>query len=194
MSEEVVTTAEESQKPVAPVEGFAPAEATPEAEDVATWKKRLAGKDQALTAAQKALESLKTEAENLKRWKAEQEQASMSEFEKAQVKLAALESELNQTKEYARMERIRASAPTYAQFIADTAGLDEEARAVAFEKFLADTKRQQDEEKGISSDAVTNVVSKPTTNTRKDAAPAGKRTIADIEAELRKLGNPFLGM
>jgi hypothetical protein len=193
MSEEVVATTEESQKPVAPVEGAA-AEATPEVEDVATWKKRLAGKDQALTAAQKALEVIKTEAENLKRWKAEQEQANMSEFEKAQVKLATLEAELNQTKEYARMERIRASAPSYAQFIADTAGLDEEARAVSFEKFLANTKREQDEEKGVVSDGSSNVVSKPTTNTRKDAAPAGKRTVADIEEELKKLGNPFLGM
>lgn len=193
MSEEVVATTEESQKPVAPVEGAA-VEATPDVEDVATWKKRLAGKDQALTAAQKALEVVKTEAENLKRWKAEQEQANMSEFEKAQVKLATLEAELNQTKEYARMDRIRASAPSYAQFIADTAGLDEEARAVSFEKFLADIKNKQDEEKGISSDAGTNVVSKPTLNTRKDSTPVGKRTVADIEEELKKLGNPFLGM
>lgn len=193
MSEEVVAITEESPKAAAPVEG-AVVEATPDVEDVATWKKRLAGKDQALTAAQKALEVVKTESENLKRWKAEQEQANMSEFEKAQVKLATLEAELNQTKEYARMERIRLAAPTYAQFIADTAGFDEETRAVAFEKFLADTKRKQNEDEGTVSDSVSNVVSKPTPNTRKDSIPAGKRTIADIEEELKKLGNPFLGM
>lgn len=193
MSEEVVAITEESPKVTAPIEG-AVVEATPDVEDVATWKKRLAGKDQALTAAQKALEVIKTESENLKRWKAEQEQANMSEFEKAQVKLATLEAELNQTKEYARMERIRLAAPTYAQFIADTAGFDEEARAVAFERFLADTKRKQNEDDGIVSDNVSNVVSKPTLNTRKDSVPAGKRTIADIEEELKKLGNPFIGM
>lgn len=188
MAEEVVTTTEESQKTAPaqePVES-----ATNEVEDVATWKKRLAGKDQALTAAKKELETLKSEADNLKRWKAEQEQANMSEFEKAQARLAALESELNQTKEYARQERIRASAPNYAQFLADTAGLSEEARAVAFEGFLASVKKAQDAERGVPSD--TTVV--PSANTRKDAAAPVRKTVADIEEELKKLGNPFFGM
>jgi hypothetical protein len=114
----------------------------------------------------------------------------MSEFEKAQARLAALESELNQTKEYARQERIRASAPNYAQFLADTAGLSEEARAVAFEGYLASIKKEQAVERGIPSDAST----VPSVNTRKDAAPAGKRTVDDIVAELKKLGNPFADM
>jgi hypothetical protein len=190
MAEEVVTTAEESQKPVAPVEGAVVADATPEAEDVATWKKRLAGKDQALTAAKKELDTLKSEADSLKRWKAEQEHANMSEFEKAQARLAALESELNQTREDARQERIRSSAPNYAQFLADTAGLSEEARAVAFEGYLKEIKQAQREEKGLPSDETT----RPSVNTRKDAAPAGKRSVEDIVEELKKLGNPFAGM
>jgi hypothetical protein len=188
MAEEVVATTEESQKTAPaqePVES-----ATNEVEDVATWKKRLAGKDQALTAAKKELESLKSEAENLKRWKAEQEHANMSEFEKAQARLAALESELNQTKEYARQERIRSSAPNYAQFLADTAGLSEEARAVAFEGYLASIKKAQTEERGVPSDAVVT----PSANTRKDATGAGKRSVEDIVEELKKLGNPFYGM
>jgi hypothetical protein len=188
MAEEVVTTTEESQK-VAPAQEQVES-ATNEVEDVATWKKRLAGKDQALTAAKKELDSLKSEAENLKRWKAEQEQANMSEFEKAQARLAALESELNQTKEYARQERIRSSAPNYAQFLADTAGLSEEARAVAFEGFLSSVKKAQDVEKGVPSDV--NVT--PSANTRKDAPSSTVRTVKDIEAELERLGNPFFGM
>jgi len=188
MAEEVVATTEESQK-TAPAQEPVDA-ATNEVEDVATWKKRLAGKDQALTAAKKELDTLKSEAENLKRWKAEQEHANMSEFEKAQARLAALESELNQTKEYARQERIRASAPNYAQFLADTAGLSEEARAVAFEGYLASIKKEQVAERGIPSDAST----VPSVNTRKDAAPAGKRSVEDIVAELKKLGNPFADM
>lgn len=192
MAEEVVTASTESQDKVAPVEA-APVVATPESEeDVTTWKKRLAGKDQALTAAQKALEAAKAEAEQLKRWKAEQEQSNMSEFEKAQARLAALETELNATKEYARQERIRASAPNYAQFLADTAGLDEEARAVAFEQYLGEVKKANAAEKSApSGDPKVNV---PSVNNRKDSAPVGKRTVADIEDELKKLGNPFFGM
>ena len=188
MAEEVVATTEESQKTAPaqePVES-----ATSEVEDVATWKKRLAGKDQALTAAKKELDTLKSEAENLKRWKAEQEHANMSEFEKSQARLAALESELNQTKENARQERIRSSAPNYAQFLADTAGLSEEARAASFEGYLASIKKDQVAERGNTSDAVT----VPSVNTRKDAAPAGKRTVEDIVEEMKKLGNPFADM
>ena len=189
MAEEVVTAVEESQKPVVPVEGAA-VDATLETEDVATWKKRLAGKDQALTAAKKELDTLKSEAETLKRWKAEKEHANMSEFEKAQARLAALESELNQTKEDARQERIRSSSPNYAQFLADTAGLSDEARGAAFEGYLKEIKQAQREEKGIVSDAP----NRPSVNTRKDSIPAGKRTIEDIVEEMKKLGNPFADM
>lgn len=190
MAEEVVTAVEESQKAVAPVEGAAVADATPETDDVATWKKRLAGKDQALTAAKKELDTLKGESDVLKRWKAEQEHANMSEFEKAQARLAALESELNQTKEDARQERIRSSSPNYAQFLADTAGLSDEARGAAFEGYLKEIKQAQREEKGIVSDAP----NRPSVNTRKDSIPAGKRTIEDIVEEMKKLGNPFADM
>lgn len=192
MADEVVTAPAESQAKVVTPE-VAPVVATPESEeDVATWKKRLAGKDQALTAAQKALETVKSEAEQLKRWKAEQEQSNMSEFEKAQARLAALETELNATKEYARQEKIRSSAPNYAQFLADTAGLPEEARAVAFENYLTEIKKAQAVEKSAPTDSPK--VNVPSVNTRKDAAPVGKKTIAELEEDLKKLGNPFFGM
>lgn len=191
MSEEVVTTTEESQVPVAPVEGATDA-ATQEAEDVTTWKKRLAGKDQALTAAKKELDAIKAESDNLRKWKAEQEQANMSEFEKAQARLMALESELNATKEAARFERIRSSHPSYAQFLADTAGLDEEARAAAFETYAATVRKVKDAQDGTPD---SEPIVKSSVNTRKDSdRPAGKRTISDIEDELKKLGNPFFGM
>jgi cysteinyl-tRNA synthetase len=194
MADEVVTAPAESQAKVVTPE-VAPVVATPDSEeDVATWKKRLAGKDQALTAAQKALETAKAESEQLKRWKAEQEQSNMSEFEKAQARLAALETELNQTKEYARQDRIRASAPNYAQFLADTAGLSEEARAVAFEGYLNEVKKAGQEERGVPTGVSKNVDVKPSVNTRKDSAPVGKKTVADLEEELKKLGNPFFGM
>lgn len=191
MSEEVVTTTEESQvAPVAPV-AEAPAPVTNEDEDVATWKKRLAGKDQALTAAKKELDAIKAESENLKRWKAEKENANMSEFEKSQSRLAALESELNQTRETAKMDRIKATHPAYAQFIADTAGLSDEARGAAFEGFMNALKKAVVEPTRQPSE---DNVSKPSVNTRKDQAASTARTVSEIEEELKKLGNPFFGM
>jgi hypothetical protein len=192
MSDEVVTNAEESRvAPVAP-EVAAPAPATNEEEDVATWKKRLAGKDQALTAAKKELDAIKAESDNLKRWKAEKENSNMSEFEKSQARLAALETELNQTREMAKMDRIKATHPAYAQFIADTAGLSDEARGAAFEGFMNALKKSEPVEptRQVSDDNV----SKPSVNTRKDQAASTARTVAEIEEELKKLGNPFFGM
>ena len=78
----------------------------------------------------------------------------------------------------------------YAQFLADTAGLSEEARGVAFEGYLKTLKPEQAKE--ITQTDKEQV--KPGVNTRKDATPVGKRTVADIEEELKKLGNPFFGM
>jgi len=139
MPDEVVTQApvESANAPVEAVE--AAVEETPtqaEGEDVATYKKRLAGKDQALTATKKELDALKKEAEDLKRWKAEIEEKNLSEYEKAQLKIKALEDTLARQQEEARQERLARQHPLYAQFRQDTANLDEEARAAAFEKFL----------------------------------------------------------
>lgn len=191
MSDEVVTNTEESL--VAPVtpEVAAPVPATNEEEDVATWKKRLAGKDQALTAAKKELDAIKAESDNLKRWKAEKENANMSEFEKSQARLAALETELNQTREMAKMDRIKATHPAYAQFIADTAGLSDEARGAAFEGFMNALKKAVVEP---TRQPAEDNVSKPSVNTRKDQAASTARTVSEIEEELKKLGNPFFGM
>jgi hypothetical protein len=86
---EVVNSAPvQSDEVVAPEVAAVPTE---NEADVTTWKKRLAGKDQALTATKKELDELKSKAEELAKWKAEQEQASMTEFEKAQAKIRELE-------------------------------------------------------------------------------------------------------
>ena len=78
-----------------------PAVATAPEEDVATWKKRLAGKDQALTATQKELAAIREEAEQLRKYKAEVEFANMSELEKATTRAKQLEAELKAARETA---------------------------------------------------------------------------------------------
>ena len=63
------------------VEAAAPAAPAPETtqdeNDITTWKKRLAGKDQALTSAKAELDNLRKEAESFKKWKSENENANM---------------------------------------------------------------------------------------------------------------------
>ena len=75
MSEVVpVETAPESQYSEVQPEGSTETAATP-AFDETTWKKRLAGKDQALTATQRERDAIKAERDALSQWKAAQEQA-----------------------------------------------------------------------------------------------------------------------
>ena len=112
-------------------------ESTQGTEDITTWKKRLAGKDQALTSTKKDLEDAKRQLEELSKFKAQIEQQSLSEYEKAQLRIKALEDEVNSTRESAKQERLAREFPLYSQLVNDTAGLDEEAKAAAFERFIA---------------------------------------------------------
>jgi hypothetical protein len=179
MAEEVVAPTEE-QSP-APVAAEQPAVATAPDEDVATWKKRLAGKDQALTATQKELASIREEAEQLRKYKAEVEFANMSELEKATTRAKQLESELQAAREDAERETLARKHPLYAQFANETQGLSASAQAEAFEKFVTSVAK----DKTVDSYVDTNAP-------RKVAPPAAaKKNSADIAAELKALGNPY---
>ena len=179
MAEEVVAPVGE-QSPAAVAE-TQPAAATAPDEDVATWKKRLAGKDQALTAAQKELASIREEAEQLRKFKAEVEFANMSELEKANAKAKQLESELQAAREAAERETLARKHPLYAQFAQETHGLSGSAQAEAFERFVENVAK----DKTVDSYVDTN-------SPRKPAPPAAtKKTIEQIDAELKALGNPF---
>lgn len=179
MAEEVVAQVED-QSPAQAAEPQ-PAVATAPDEDVATWKKRLAGKDQALTAAQKELASIREEAEKLRKFKAEVEFANMSELEKATAKAQQLEAELQATREAAERENLARKHPLYAQFAQETQGLNAAAQAEAFERFIGNLAK----DKTVDSYVDTN-------SPRKPAPPAAtKKTIEQIDAELKALGNPF---
>jgi len=179
MAEEVVAPVGEQSPAV--VAETQPATATAPDEDVATWKKRLAGKDQALTAAQKELSSIREEAEQLRKFKAEVEFANMTELEKATAKAKQLESELQAAREAAERENLARKHPLYAQFAQETQGLGASAQAEAFERFVENLAK----DKTVDSYVDTN-------SPRKPAPPAAtKKTIAEIDAELKALGNPF---
>ena len=183
MAEEVVSNVpEQSAEVVAPEVATAPTE---NEADVTTWKKRLAGKDQALTATKKELDELKSKAEELARWKAEQEQASMTEFEKAQAKIRELEQKAATAEQAAKEERLAREYPLAYQFLKDTGGLDEVGKAAALENFVrqAASATQTTEPEPAPVD--------PNNARRATAAPTEKPTSKSISDALKALGNPF---
>jgi len=183
MPDEVVAQAPVESAQV-PAEATAPAEDTltqAEGEDVATYKKRLAGKDQALTATKKELDAIRKEADDLKRWKAEIEEKNLSEYDKAQLKIKTLEETLAKQQDEARQERLSRQHPLYAQFRQDTVNLDEEGRAAAFEKFLASRVSEVESEPRID----------PNNPRREPVVEKSTSTSAEISDRLKALGNPF---
>lgn len=181
MAEEVVAPVE-VQSPAPEVVAEQPAVATAPDEDVATWKKRLAGKDQALTAAQKELAQIREEAEQLKKWKAEVEYANMTELEKATIKAQQLEAELKATREAAEQEALARKHPLYAKFAQEVHGLSAAAQAEAFEKFVTSVATEK------TNDTFVDV------NAPRRSTPAPKqRTAAEVIEDMKALGNPFKG-
>ncbi len=183
VAEEVVNSvADQSAEVVAPEVATVPTENDG---DVATWKKRLAGKDQALTAAKKELDDIKSKAEELSRWKAEQEQAQMTEFEKAQAKIRELESKAAAAEQSAKEERLAREFPLAYQFQKDTSGLDETSRAAALEKFIRDAASSKEQVETAPA------IVDPNNARRATAAPITKPDSKSITEKLKGLGNPF---
>ena len=181
MADEVVNSAEVQSPEVAPEV----TSATDNEADVTTWKKRLAGKDQALTATKKELDEIRTRADELSKWKAEQEQSSMTEVEKAQAKIRDLEAKAAAVETAAKEERLAREYPLAYQFLKDTGGLDEVSRAAALEKFVRDAASATAENEPNPAPVDLN-------NARREtAAPDIKPTSASISEKLKALGNPF---
>jgi HD-GYP domain-containing protein (c-di-GMP phosphodiesterase class II) len=154
-------------------------QATEPEEDIATWKRRLAGKDQALTTAKKAAEEFRAKYEELAKWKAAQEEANLSEFEKAERRAKDLERELENTRAEFERERLKSKYPTYFDFSERVKDLDSEARAAEFEKLMKSAV-------GGGSPEISDANSpKRTTAKEKTLTPDG------IKDALRAIGNPW---
>jgi chromosome segregation ATPase len=184
VAEEVVNSSvAESQNASAPV--VENASVTDNEGDITTWKKRLAGKDQALTATKKELDEIKARADELSRWKAEQEQSSMTEIEKAQAKIRDLEQKAATAEQAAKEERLAREYPLAYQFIKDTSGLDEVSRAAALENFVKQAAAVPATQESAPSPV------DPNNARRETAAPTEKPTSRSISDALKSLGNPF---
>lgn len=135
MAEQQVAEVPQTQSPEVEAQ-VADTQATDQQEDIATWKRRLAGKDQALTAAKKQAEEFQSKYEELAKWKAAQEEASLSEFEKVQRRAQELERQLEESRRVAENEKLRSKYPKYFEFSEKTRTLDEEQRALEFEALM----------------------------------------------------------
>lgn len=112
--------------------------------DEATWKKRLAGKDQALTAAQKERDELRKQYEDAQRRIAEREQADLSETERLQLRVRELEEAANAAKAEATRERLARKFPLAFDLLGDATPLDE-VRLSEIETRLAKPSESDDE-------------------------------------------------
>ena len=170
MTEEVVLN-DQAQSQVEP--------ATDQDNDITTWKKRLAGKDQALTATKKQLDEIKSEYEKVQAWKLQMEEASLTEFERAQRRIATLEQELKTTREAEQRERLAKEYPTYVQFSESTKELSVEERAKQFEDLLKTGGAPKQEFVDPNKPA-------------KEVPSAGKKRSTDqIVKDIAALGNPW---
>lgn len=106
------------------------------AEQLATERKRLAGKDQALTRTQRERDAASREAARLRAKVAEFENSNLSELERAQAEAAQAKAEAAAARQEVQRAKLAAKYPGYATFIEQTAGLDEEDIAQMFQSII----------------------------------------------------------
>jgi hypothetical protein len=180
MAEQQVAEIPQPQSPVVePQAGETPA--TDQQEDIATWKRRLAGKDQALTTAKKQAEEFQAKYEELAKWKATQEEASLSEFERMERRAKDLERQLEATKSEVEKEKLRTKYPKYFDFSEKTRTLDEEQRASQFEDMM----------KQYTEGSAPQSISDPN-SPKRTVKSEEKMKPAQIVEALKAIGNPWL--
>ena len=182
---ETVSTPAEDESPEA-----AEAEATPPAESIDTIKRRLAGKDQALSRTSKERDEFRSEADRLRAKIAEYEQANMTELERIQKERDTYKALAAQAQEEARKHALARKSPVYAEYLDLMADLDpnSEDAAQTFEQFIARFKAPAGEPADTGPEPRIDP-NRP----RKQAEPARpKRTADEIKAEIEKLGTDVL--
>jgi hypothetical protein len=173
--------AQETQNIDAPAEtGSAEAPATP-AFDEATYKKKIQGYTSAINQAKAEAAAAKAEAESLSRWKAEREQADMSELDKALSRVKALEVEAAEAKALAAAARLAAQYPRAAEVLGDDISRLDPTKVAELDGRLAkDAGEAASEEPRVDPNSPRKPLPK---------APTG--SLKEAKEQLQALGNPF---
>lgn len=181
MSENVAVDGEATESPEPTEEPT-----TPPAEDVATIKKRLAGKDQALTRITKERDDAATELATLRKWKAEREEADMSEVDKLARRLAEAEARAAQAEASAERVRLERLYPDAVGLFGDDPLPNEDRLSALQERLASATEPGAAEPKEPRIDP--NRPRRPASGRGK---PIEDMEIDELTASLREQGNPF---
>lgn len=125
MTEEEVTATNEQESS----EEDESSEVTQPKDDAATLMRRLSGKDKALTSAQQKLATALKENAEYARWKAEREQADMSEVDKLQQRLERAEAEAAQARQDATIATLALKHPRGGKILLDLMALGDDPAA-----------------------------------------------------------------
>jgi hypothetical protein len=149
-----------------------------ESESEATWKKRLAGKDSALTSTIRERDAAQQRLRELEEWKAQQERGSLTELERMRLELEDRDRRLVEAEETARSAKMEARFP--AAFAATDGKLLDETALAKLEAALS-------RGEPTSAPVVSNSAPK------RPGEPPAPKTSKEIEAELRAIPNPYQG-
>ena len=164
-------------------------EGQPEADDIGTatpsfdettWKKRLAGKDQALTAKQKEAESLKAQVAEYQRRVAEFENANLSEVDKLQKELSDLRGQAAAAEAKALRLDLERKYPLAFDLMGDKTPLDDES-------WLAEREARLKKDAEDTGDLIVDANNPRRTPPRRQQEVSGD----ELVESLRKMGNPF---
>ena len=157
-----------------------PTTLTPDPE--ATWKRRIAGKDQALTATKKEAESLKAQLADYQRKVAAYEQANLSEVERLQLQIASLTAEKEAASTEAARLRLQGKFPLSFTTLGELMPLDEAALAEIESRLSA--LKGEEEEPVIDRN-------NPRRSSPNAPKPPSAMSADELEKSLAAMGNPY---
>ncbi len=165
-----------SPEPVATSDEDVAPEQTTEADADATYEKRLAGKDRALSQTIRERDAALAKQRELEDWKAQQERSSMTEVERLRAEIEERDQRLTVAQQEAMAAKLEARFPA-AYAATDGKLLDETALSKL--------------EKALSSGASAAPVVPNSAPKRGGSEPAGPKTSDELKAELKSMGNPY---
>lgn len=149
--------------------------------DEATWRKKLAGKDQALTASQSARAQAEQERDELRRWKAEREQADLSELDKAIKRAEEAEAKAAAAVAVATAATLARDYPLAAEALGD------DLAALSVER-IAELNARLAKESGDESEPEPRI---DPNNPRRPVPKPPPNDLKSLKDQLTALGNPF---
>lgn len=182
MTDPVVVAPDDDPSQDTPDEGDA--SVTDFAAQATEFRNRFAGSQKKLTETQKERDQFRAQAEALSRWKAEKEQADMTELEKLQLAIAQRDDELAAARAEAKRERLARQFPLTFAKLGDKTPIDEDVLST-FEETLSSARGgdETDDEPRIDPNNPRRTPARP--------RPTSEKTGDEIEADLRAMGNPF---